>query len=68
MTEALVAASRIDLGDHFEFAIVRANQTEAGGGGGVRFRIWFIITIDLPVLARQLEQILGIDPRNAGEL
>lgn len=52
MTEALVAASRIDLGDHFEFAIVRANPTEAGGGGGVRFRAEVLLA------GRQFEQLL----------
>ncbi|MHB1319003.1 MAG: HepT-like ribonuclease domain-containing protein [Anaerolineae bacterium] len=30
--------------------------------------IWSIITIDLPVLVRQLERILGNDPAGAGEL
>ncbi|MHB1416312.1 MAG: HepT-like ribonuclease domain-containing protein [Chloroflexota bacterium] len=30
--------------------------------------IWSIITIDLPVLVRQLQQILGNDPPGAGEL
>jgi len=52
VTEALVAASRIDLGDHFEFAIVRANPTEAGGGGGVRFRAEVLLA------GRQFEQLL----------
>ncbi|MHB1416310.1 MAG: nucleotidyl transferase AbiEii/AbiGii toxin family protein [Chloroflexota bacterium] len=52
VTEALVAASRIDLGDHFEFAIVRVNPTEAGGGGGVRFRAEALLA------GRQFEQLL----------
>jgi hypothetical protein len=51
-TEALIAASRIDLDDYFEFAIARVDPPEAGAGGGVRFRAEVLLA------GRQFEQLL----------
>lgn len=37
-TEALLAATALDLDDYFEFEIERVTHDDHGGGGGARFR------------------------------
>lgn len=52
VTEALIAAAALDMGDHFEFQVVRIGDADVGAGGGVRFRA------DCSVAGRLFEQLL----------